>query len=87
MESVCSKLKEDETMGLRSDVNALLRKVTALKPNLTKEGIIGLVQLKMDKDRVILTVDKGVAMVVMDREEYISKVEELPPTRRVSNFI
>ena len=74
---MCSKLKEDEAMELRSDVNALLRKATAPKPNLTKEERIGLAQLKRDKDRVILTVDKGVAMVVMDRQEYISKVEEL----------
>ena len=64
-------------MGLRLDVNALLRKATAPKPNLTKEERIGLAQLKRDKDRVILTADKGVEMVVMDRQEYISKAEEL----------
>ena len=64
-------------MELRSDVNALLRKATALKPNLTKEERMGLAQLKRDKDRVILTADMGVAMVVMDRQEYISKAEEL----------
>ena len=34
-------------------------------------------QLKKNKDRVILTTDKGVALVVMDKEEYISKVQEL----------
>ena len=64
-------------MELRSDVNALLRKATAPKPNLTKEERTGLAQLKRDKDRVILTVDKGVAMVVMDIQDYISKAEEL----------
>ena len=37
VESVCSKLMEDQAMELRSDVNALLRKATAPKPNLTKE--------------------------------------------------
>ena len=31
----------------------------------------------MDKDRVIPTADKGVAMVIMDRKYYISKVQEL----------
>ena len=30
-----------------------------------------------DKDRVILTADKGSTMVVMDREDYITKVEAL----------
>ena len=77
VESMCSNLKEDEAMELRSDINALLTKSKAPKPNLTKEERIGLAQLKKDKDRVILTVDKGVVMVVMDKEEYIRKAQEL----------
>ena len=74
---MCSKLKEDEAMELRSYINALLRKSEAPKPNLTKEERIGLAKLKKDKDRIILTADMGVAMVVMDREEYVSKAQEL----------
>ena len=72
MEIISSKLKEEEAIELRSDVNALLRKAKAPKPNLTRQESIGLAQLKKDKDRDILTVDKGVAMVVMDREDYIN---------------
>ena len=36
-------------------------------------------------DRVILTADKGVAMVLMDREEYVTKAQELlaQPTYRL----
>ena len=34
-------------------------------------------ELKKDDTRVILTADKGVFMVVMDKEEYIGKAEEL----------
>ena len=34
-------------------------------------------QLKQNKDRVILTADKGVGMVVMDREEYVTKAQAL----------
>ena len=34
-------------------------------------------RLKKDKTRVILTVDKGVSMVVMDRDDYNSKAEDL----------
>ena len=49
------------------------------KSNLTKEESIGLAKLKRDKDRVVLTVDKGVAMVVIDREDYIRKAESLLP--------
>ena len=77
VESICSKLKEEDAMELRSDVNSLPRKAQMPKPNLTKQERVGLAQLKKDKDRVILTADKGVAMVVMDKEEYVIKVQEL----------
>ena len=74
---MCSKLREDEAMQLRTDINALLRKSKGPKTNITKEERIGFSQLKKDKDRVILTADKGVTMVVMDKEEYVSKAQEL----------
>ena len=34
-------------------------------------------ELREDKNRIILTVDKGVSMVVMDRNDYNKKAEEL----------
>ena len=34
-------------------------------------------ELKEDKSRVILTADKGVALVIMDKAEYTTKAEEL----------
>ena len=34
-------------------------------------------ELKKDDIRVILTADKGVGLVVMDKEEYVGKAEEL----------
>ena len=34
-------------------------------------------QLKADKDQMVLTADKGVALVVMDRKEYIRKARDL----------
>ena len=74
---MCSKLRKDEAMELRTDINALLRKSNAPKSNITKEERIGLAQLKKDKDRVVLTADKGEAMVVMDKEQYVSKAQEL----------
>ena len=64
-------------MELRTDINVLLRKSKASKSNITKDKRIGSAQLKKDKDRVTLTVDKRVAMVVMDKEEYVSKAQEL----------
>ena len=47
------------------------------KPNITKEEHKALKELKEDKESMVLTVDKGVAMVVMDRKEYMEKVERL----------
>ena len=74
---MCSKLREDEAMELRTDINVLIRKSKAPKSNITKEERICLAQLKKDKDRVILTTYKAVAMEVMDKEEYVSKAQEL----------
>ena len=74
IESVCPKLKEEDASELRANLNALLRKGKAPKPNLNKQKKIALTQLRKDKDRVILTADKGVALVVLDKEDYINKV-------------
>ena len=76
VESMCGKLKEEDAMALRTDINALLRKAKVPRQNLTKEERRGLLQLKKDKDRIVLIVDKGVAMVVMDKQDYINKAEE-----------
>ena len=73
VESRCGKLKEQETMERRTDINALLRKAKVTKPNITRQESIALSQLR----RVILTADKGVAMVVMDREDHINKAKDL----------
>ena len=37
----------------------------------------GLSQLRKNKNRLVLTADKGVAMVVMDKDNYINKSKEL----------
>ena len=34
-------------------------------------------ELKLDTNRLILTADKGVALVVLDKEDYINKAEDL----------
>ena len=36
-----------------------------------------LTELKQDNSRVVLTVDKGVAMVIMDKQDYINKAQTL----------
>ena len=75
--SVCHKLTEQDVEELRTDIHGLLRRVQAPKPNLNKAEIKGLAELKRDKDRIILTVDRSVTMVVLDRESYREKAENL----------
>ena len=47
------------------------------KHNLTKAQNSAIRELKRDRDHVVLTADKGVAMVIMDRQDYISKANNL----------
>ena len=61
---------------LGADINSLHRRSQAPKTNLTKQERIGLAQLKKDKERLVLTADKGVALVVMDKEDYIMLCNE-----------
>ena len=58
-------------------MKATIKKIQPCKYNLTKEKHKALEELKKDKNRMILTADKGVSIVVMDKEEYIRKAEEL----------
>ena len=74
MESICHKLKEEDAEEFRADINSLLRRGQV---NLSKQESIRLARLKKNKERVVLTADKGVAMVVMDKEDYIQRAESL----------
>ena len=69
------KLTDQEAGELRVDINTLLRRTQVPKSDLTKEEINRLTQLKKDRDRLVLTADKEVAMVVMDKDDYIQKAE------------
>ena len=45
----------------------------ASHPNITKEEREAIKTLKEDNTRVVLTADKGVVMVVMDKSSYVNK--------------
>ena len=77
IETGCSKLKEEDVAELRGEINGILKKGRIPKPNLDKDEREALQQLRKDKDRIILTADKGVAMVVLDKEDYINKAKDL----------
>ena len=62
---------------MRAGINGLLRKLHAPRPYITKEENKALAESKRDKARVILNVDKGVAMVVLDKKDCVEKAQEL----------
>ena len=77
IERVCQQLKQGKAEELRGETKQIFKKIQPPKPNITKEEAKAIQELKRDKERVILTVNKGVSMVVMDKEEYIKKSEDL----------
>ena len=77
IETACTKLSQQDAEELRADVNRVLRSSHPPKPNLAKAQNLPLRELKRDRDRIVLTADKGVAMVIMDRQDYINKANHL----------
>ena len=77
IEKVCQSLDTNMAEELRSEVYRVLRQPHLLKPNLKKEEIVAMKQLKTDKNHMVLTADKGVTLVAMDRVDYIRKAKEL----------
>ena len=65
--------------GLNHDVNRILSTFTnkPMHANITKSEHLALENLRKDKHYIIVTADKGVALVVMDKTEYITKCEAL----------
>ena len=71
IESVCTKLSQQDVEGLRANINRVLRGSHPPRSDISKAEAQVIRELKGDKDRLVLTSDKGVAMVVMDRQDYI----------------
>ena len=77
IEAACTKLSQQDAEELRANINQVLRASHPPKPNLTKAQNLAIRELKRDRDHIVLTVDKGVAMVIMDRQDYITKANNL----------
>ena len=77
IEAACTKLSQQDAEELRANINWVLRSSHPPKPNLTKAQNLAIRELKRDKDCIVLTADKGVAMVIMDKQDYISKANSL----------
>ena len=70
------KLSQQDAEELRADINRVLRS-SHPQPNLTKAQALALRELKRDMDCIVLTADKGVAMVIMYRQDYINKANSV----------
>ena len=77
IEKSCQSLDTNTAEELRTEAYRVLRKPHHPKPNLSKDEIIAMKQLKADKNCMVLTVDKGVVLVVMDTVEYIKKANDI----------
>ena len=77
IEHACSKLEEGKVEEFRVQVKAAIQNIQKPKPNITGGERIAIAELKKDPSRMVLTADKGVALVVMNTEDYKKKVEEL----------
>ena len=77
VEKVCQNLKQGEAEELRGEIKLILKKIKPPKSNITKEEAKAIKELKKDQERIVLTAGKGMSMVVMDREDYDKKSEEL----------
>ena len=77
IENACIKLKQGKADELRGDIKTILKKIHTPKNNITKEERKALAELRKDTNRTILTVDKGVSLVVMNKEDYKEKALEL----------
>ena len=77
IEQACTKLEEGKVEKFRVQVKVVIQKMYKPKPNITRKERTVLTKLKKDPSRMVLTVDKGVALVVMNIEDYNKKGEEL----------
>ena len=77
IETACLSLDAKLAEELRLDMYRVLRHPRQLKPNVSKGEMAAIKQLKADKDRVILTADKGIALVILEKKDYIEKAKQL----------
>ncbi|XP_070547586.1 uncharacterized protein [Ptychodera flava] len=97
-EVVCNQMKDkSEADSLRADVVKILKNSKPPKSNITTEERNAIAQLSRDRNIVILPADKGRSTVILNKEEYKSKMSGLvndettyvrlrnDPTRRVKN--
>ena len=77
VENACTKLEEGKAEEFRVQVKSAIQKIKPPRSNLSRGERRAIAELKKDESRMILTADKGVALVVLNTEDYIKKAEDL----------
>ena len=62
-------MKQGEAEELKGQIKQVLKNPTPLKPNISKAEAWEIKELRKDQEKVILTADKGVSMVVMKKKK------------------
>ena len=76
-QNICNQLQQGQAEELRGEIKSVLKNIHPPRSNITREERKAIDELRRDKNKMILTADKGVSMVVMDREDYNQKAEAL----------
>ena len=77
IERGCQQLNQGKAEELRGETKAILKNIRPSRPNISKGEEKATQELRNDQGKIILTTDKGVAMVVLEKEDYIRKSEDL----------
>ena len=77
IERMCQQLKQGKVEDMRGETKSIFKNIQPPRPNISKEEPKAIQELKREQDKIILTANKGVSMVVMDKEDYIKKLKDL----------
>ena len=77
IEKACSTMEPNSAKELRAEIRGALKQTHLTRRKINREEVQALTELKRDSSKVILTADKGVALVIMDKPDYNTKAQEL----------
>ena len=77
IENICNQLQQGKAEELRGEIKSVLKNIRTPRSNIIREERKAIDELRKDETKMILTVDKGVSMVVLNRDDYNQKAEAL----------
>ena len=76
-EQACSNMEPNSAEELRAETRGALKHTHLSRSNINREEVHAPVELRRDSSKVILTADKGLALVIIDKTDYNAKAQEL----------